>query len=434
MIEHGTADGHHEFRELAALANSGALTREEWAELKGHLESCEECREIYREYRVLSTNGMSMLEAGYGHRREEEEQAWNDRPVWEKLLARVRAAEQRVLVKPAASSFPGAPERAPHKVLWNSLARAALVACLVLATGIGAYYLGRRKEAGAIRAQASAEDRLQALTAEKKAADELVRGQARRLSELQRESISKEQELAKLQAALQIAEDRVGQLTTAQGTTEEQLRSVSQQRDALRASAEESQRAYLGVEEQMARLRSERDKALLRTASLESRIEELSASNREQKRKLQDDEQYLASDRDIRELMGARKLYIADVFDVDSSSRTRKPFGRVFYTQGKFLLFYAFDLDRQQGLKNAAAFQAWGQRQTPQGEQAAPLSLGILYMDNEANRRWVLRCDDPKRLAEIDAVFVTVEPHGGSPKPTGKAFLYAMLRKEANHP
>jgi len=45
--------------------------------------------------------------------------------------------------------------------------------------------------------------------------------------------------------------------------------------------------------------------------------------------------------------MGARKLYIADVFDVDSGSRTKKPFGRVFYTQGKSLIFYAFDLDRQ---------------------------------------------------------------------------------------
>ena len=55
-------------------------------------------------------------------------------------------------------------------------------------------------------------------------------------------------------------------------------------------------------------------------------------------------------------------------------------------------------------------------------------------MDSESNRRWVLRLDDPKQLAEIDAVFVTVEPQGGSQKPTGKPFLYALLRREANHP
>ena len=68
------------------------------------------------------------------------------------------------------------------------------------------------------------------------------------------------------------------------------------------------------------------------------------------------------------------------------------------------------------------------------GEKNRAMNLGILYMDSESNRRWALRLDDPKQLAEIDAVFVTVEPHGGSQKPTGKPFLYALLRREANHP
>ena len=63
-----------------------------------------------------------------------------------------------------------------------------------------------------------------------------------------------------------------------------------------------------------------------------------------------------------------------------------------------------------------------------------PINLGILYIDNVSNRRWLLRVEDPKELEKIDAVFVTVEPHGGSQKPTGKPFLYAMLRQKANHP
>jgi anti-sigma-K factor RskA len=119
------------------------------------------------------------------------------------------------------------------------------------------------------------------------------------------------------------------------------------------------------------------------------------------------------------------------VFDVDSHSLTRKPYGRVFYTQGKSLIFYAFDLDDQENKSGSSTYQVWG-RTLP--DEAKPLSLGILYMDNESNRRWVLRFDNPKQLEEIDAVFVTIEPHGGSKKPTSKPFLYAMLRKEANHP
>jgi len=48
---------------------------------------------------------------------------------------------------------------------------------------------------------------------------------------------------------------------------------------------------------------------------------------------------------------------------------------------------------------NANTFQVWGQKETAQGEQALPLNLGILYMDNETNHRWVMRFDDPKQLA-----------------------------------
>ena len=107
-------------------------------------------------------------------------------------------------------------------------------------------------------------------------------------------------------------------------------------------------------------LRADHDRYSLHTASLESELTELRATNQDQQRRLKDDEQYLTSDRDIRELMGARKLYIADVFDVDSDSHTRKPFGRVFYTQSKSLVFYAFDLDHQPGVRNTPASSSFG--------------------------------------------------------------------------
>jgi len=37
-------------------------------------------------------------------------------------------------------------------------------------------------------------------------------------------------------------------------------------------------------------------------------------------------------------------------------------------------------------------------------------------------------------LAQIDAVFVTVEPNGASHKPSGKSLLFAYLRIDPNHP
>jgi hypothetical protein len=261
-----------------------------------------------------------------------------------------------------------------------------------------------------------------------------LHAQTSQIAHLQAQVTGEQQELAKFRTAARAAEQSFNQLSAANQQNHEQLHQVSEQRDRLANQLREVEQAYQSVQLELTTLRADQDRVLLRATSLDSKIEELNAASREQQRKLQDSDQYLASDRDIRELMGARKLYIADVFDVDSRSRTRKPFGRVFYTQNKSLIFYAFDLDREPGLKNASTFQVWGQRDNEPSEKVHPTNLGILYMDSELNRRWVLRFDDPKQLAEIDAVFVTIEPHGGSQKPTGKPLLYALLRKEANHP
>jgi hypothetical protein len=142
-------------------------------------------------------------------------------------------------------------------------------------------------------------------------------------------------------------------------------------------------------------------------------------------------QELLAHDRDIRDLMSARDLYITEIYDVAKTGETNKPYGRVFYTKGKSLLFYAYDLDQQPGLKNASTFQAWGLRGKNQ-DQA--LSLGILYEDSVANKRWVVKSEDTKTLEQIEAVFVTVEPNGGSHRPSGKPLLFAYLRIHPNHP
>jgi hypothetical protein len=46
----------------------------------------------------------------------------------------------------------------------------------------------------------------------------------------------------------------------------------------------------------------------------------------------------------------------------------------------------------------------------------------------------VLRSNDPAKIAQIDSIFVTAEPGGGSQKPSGKPFLFASLHQPPNHP
>jgi hypothetical protein len=62
------------------------------------------------------------------------------------------------------------------------------------------------------------------------------------------------------------------------------------------------------------------------------------------------------------------------------------------------------------------------------------LNLGMFYEDRAAKKRWVMRSNDAKTLQEIDAVFVTVEPNGGSRGPSTQPLLFAYLRLRPNHP
>jgi len=434
MHEDQRLNDHQKFKELAALARGCGLTISERIELKRHLDLCEACRTISREYALLSSQGMDFLAADFGQVLEAE--TWDYRAVQNDLALQVQEFEHSEVTRDEFDHL----HRVHSFSVWSAGVRwaAAGAACLTIAVGMGAYHLGNRRafrpqiSASAITSPAPAQ--LQQIILEKKSADDLLAGQTVQISRLQRQISSEQRDLAGLRAALYLAEQRSSELSDTSGKRETQFRQVSEERDKLAGQLRDAEKAYQSLQLEFTTLRVEHERALLHTASLESKIDDLSVVAHDQDRRLKDNEQYLSSDRDIRELMGARKLYIADVFDVDSGSNTRKPFGRVFYTQNKSLIFYAFDLDRQPGVKNASAFQVWGQRDAELTAKSHPMNLGILYMDSESNRRWVLRWDDPKQLAEIDAVFVTVEPNGGSQKPTGKPFLYALLRKEANHP
>jgi hypothetical protein len=432
---HSGCDEHEKYKKLGALAAAGSLAPLESADLHAHLRRCEQCDEVFRQYQALTTQGIAILADGYAERRGQA--SWDESPAFEQLLKRIQIAQNTTPKKNRQTST-----TIPHGALLRTPARSiamlVLAACLIFAVALGSYHVGIRTHARSVSnltpVPIPVDDRFQKISEEKKQADETLAEQAKRLAQLQADGAQKEQELGKLRLALRTLEDRSNKLLPASSQSDAQLAALSQERDSLTTQLQSLNQSYGSDRTELANLRLEHDKTLIRTASLEAKIAELVSANEDQERRLKDTDQYLSSDRDIRELMGARKLYIADVFDVDGSSRTKKPFGRVFYTQGKSLIFYAFDLDREPGVVNASTFQVWGQREAPQGQQASPMNLGILYMDNESNRRWVMRFDDPKKLAEIDAVFVTVEPRGGSHKPTNKPFLYALLRNEANHP
>ena len=88
------------------------------------------------------------------------------------------------------------------------------------------------------------------------------------------------------------------------------------------------------------------------------------------------DKEFLAHDRDIRDLIGARDLYIADIYDVAQDGTTNKPFGRIFYTKDKSLVFYGYDLDKQARPEAVCGLPSLGKRRRQAGYQPWPFLPG----------------------------------------------------------
>jgi DNA-binding NarL/FixJ family response regulator len=132
---------------------------------------------------------------------------------------------------------------------------------------------------------------------------------------------------------------------------------------------------------------------------------------------------------ELRDLIAARNLHVADVSDVNTRQDQPKPFGRVFYTRGKSLILFAYDLSKA---KPSQTFYAWGSRQN---DPRRPQSLGALRTDDQSQRRWILEFNDPKVLNQIDSVYVTLEPSNKpGDVPNGRKLLSAYLGPSPKYP
>jgi hypothetical protein len=210
-----------------------------------------------------------------------------------------------------------------------------------------------------------------------------------------------------------------------------QQQQASDSHDQLEKKLVDAELALTRTADELQKIRQGRADDAATVAAQARQIRELSAKLSDQTETLERETTLLAASRDIHDLMGARNLHIVDVLDVDSKGKDKRAFGRVFYTEEKSLIFYAFDLGDRGSVRRNASFQVWGARGLAQNPAQ---SLGVFYVDDQKQNRWVLKFEDPRILAEIDSVFVTVEPQGGSARPTGRKFLYAYLKANPNHP
>jgi len=397
---------HEYFEELCAIAAIGQLSEEEMAALAGHLKTCYKCRRTAGEFTFL-LNQLPIEELSADERSTAEVVSKSHR---ERFLARARS-EGLQFSSAAEQGQAGkwSPRLKMQQVRFIAVPALAAMAVPVIVSPklfdrntptLKIVFGAAPVPTAALRTIPEQSSKESSVEATLSAENQTLRAQ---LARAQAEASS-----ARMQAEL--ANTRIEE-------TDQQLRSTRGELERAVAEAD--------------KLRNARDAASAEVVAQQYRVNALNDEIRNQRTSVDQDRQLASVAKDVREMMGARNLHIIDVFDADGTGRQRKSFGRVFYVEGKSLIFYAFDLKQKSSGTTKVSFQAWGQRD---GSRDKPKSLGVFYVDDHSQGRWVLKVEDPAKLASIDSVFVTVEPLGGADRPTGQKLLYAFLGSYANHP
>jgi len=429
---------HDEFLELCAVSTSGQLSEAEHKRLQEHLATCPSCREALKQFEAVVDQAIPAIGGNEPSECIEYGQSWSQEQAEKAFFDRLAREEDGQASK---RENPNAISAGPHRGLSfasDSTWRDVWVLCaagilLFVTLSFYTYRVGVRRGTDAAKSgspQPSAqgqpslvEAQLIDATHDRQIARAQVEQRGQTIADLRRQLAQQSVEINQMKAA----QTRVENDLRAGDATRQDL---IQQRTGLTQRLAASQISSQALQEKLDSLAQQSPQDAARAQASEAKVNELTRLLHDREAALDQKDELLAHDRDIRELMGARDLYVAEVYNVVRNG-TQKAYGRVFYTKGKSLIFYAYDLDQQTGVKNATTFQAWGRRGPDRGQA---LNLGVFYEDSVSKKRWIVKCDDPKTLAQIDGVFVTIEPNGGSSKPSGKSLLFAYLRVDPNHP
>jgi hypothetical protein len=411
------------FIELCALSTTDALTMEEWKQLELHLSICANCREIKAQYDRLIATTVPALAADHTQADDHTSDSWPVEQAEASLIARI----DRENISPEKDLRSSTTASRRRHILWPYA-----WAAVFLATSIWtAYRLGIDRGRSTLEIATLPASSTDDVQHDLHRSVPLPSGQEKN----ERQQAAKTAELRhQLQASLSDVARLKGQKSSLESELAERNASLghdSQDRMELERKLSLAQSTAQSLQDKLSLVATQSTQDTTQSQTLQAQVEELSASLQKKDQDLAQNEELLQHDRDIRNLIGARDLYIAEIYDVAKTGKTQKPFGRVFYTRGKSLVFYAYDLDQQPGVKFARTFQAWGRKGI---DQQHDINLGIFYQDDQNKKRWILKSNDPVTLSQIDAVFVTVEPNGESSKPSGKPLLFTYLRLTPNHP
>lgn len=422
---------HEHFEELCAAASIGQATAEELAQLEQHTSECDACCRAYLDYLNVASQEFAAPKKAPALSGRDLEEALNSELFTRRFFDRAKREGIVFSSEVDKNTKTTAPVRTfASRRLFRPGWAAAIAAGMILAVlGSSSYFHWSRRF----------DKTLAAMPNSIGSGPPTMTSLDRRIQELTAANVDLRLQIERLNTELQKKNDQMLGVETNLRATSQDRRNIALDRETLQAKLDIALQELGKTESLVAAAQQEASTQTTYAKDIEAKsfadqvkLRDLEDSLNEKSALLDHDRQLLRASHDVTDLMGARNLHIVDVVDTDSRGKSRPAFGRIFFTEGKSLIFYAYDLNQQKMQKADYQYQIWAKKEGP---NQRPMRLGIFYSDDKAQSRWMFRCDDPKVLREIDSVFVTFERSGSDPShPEGASLMYAYLRGQPNHP
>jgi hypothetical protein len=396
---------HSHYEELAALAAGGHLSDQDLMDVQRHAETCAECKNALAEFHEVVSFGLPLAQSTL--RRSINMITSRPDPGARERFIR-RASLEGITFSPEVRTSTASPR---PRIIFA--AASAGVAAAIVA---GVLFISHHRDVPS--------QQLSRISQESSTPEAMISRLEQTNTDLQRETEKLHQQVA----ALTDASNSLRASGRKQANTAPLSSRGAGSLDEAENQRKDQTKLLEDAEAELAELKKARASDQASIVADQVRINEL--SDQLKTARVNANLQRQLATGDVPNLMGARQLHVVDVRDSGPNGKPGKAFGRIFLTEGKSLVFYAFDLNNLTKNGSKKTYQVWGQTE---GRSASIRSLGFLNIDNKAQQRWVLKSNDTATFKEMNSLFVTVEPQGGAKTPSGQRLLFAYLG-EANHP
>ena len=404
---------HAYYEELCGLAATGQIPENEASEFSAHLGECPACRSLVEDF----TQAGTLLAAS-----EAEGKVMSGIPhgMTERFIARARS--EGISISRNATL-----QKRRYLPKWNAAAAIGLAASLVIVGFLVLmktqhHFSHQSASSGVLRSPGPS-------VVPQAAASQESQDEAKKL---QRQLAQTEAKVNTLTAQLNANHDALERESHTLASLQAELQHVQAENAGLMAGTETDASRIETLQAEIEKLNSVKRASDIAVMTEENELRNLRQTLREKEVVFKQQQHLIDTGEQARDLIVARNLHIIDVYDRDGDGNAARAFGRIFYTEGKSLVFYAYDLADPRKIDQQVSFYAWGEKL---GREQPVKRLGIFHNEDVNEGRWVLTFEDPNVLAQINSVFVTVEQEKQAiTRPRGKRILYAFLGNKANHP